>query len=93
VTLQVHAGTPERDSFRLQPEALLETGLAGQADASASTYDAVPGDLRARVVQGPGDLARTAREPGDSRYLAVGSDFATRDAGNGAADSGQQIPF
>ena len=81
----IYAAAAEGDAFGLEAEALLEAGVAGEADVAAGSQDAMPGDAAVGIVQGPGNLAGGAGESGGPGDIAVGGHPALRNAQDGAA--------
>jgi hypothetical protein len=67
-----------RPSLHLEPEPLLESRLAGQADAVTGAYDSMPRDVRPGVAKSPYNLARRSGMAGCFGDLAVSHDRTTR---------------
>lgn len=83
---EIHTGAPEGDAFRLQPQALFQTRLAGQTDVAAGAQHPVPGNVSLSIVKGPSHLAGSAGKSGSACDVAVGSHATFRDPGYGAAN-------
>ena len=89
----IHAQADEANAFGFETEALLETVFAGEQDFAAGSYDPLPGDGASAAVQGPSDLARVAGISGGVGDVAVGGDFAARDAADLSEEEFEEIVF
>lgn len=84
---EINPGALEAGTLGFQAQALLEPGLARQADVAAGGEDAVPRyAMPGTVAQRPHHLPRAAGETGGLGHLAVGSHFAARDLPDDAPD-------
>ena len=76
----VHSQAKELHSFRAQTHTLFEAAFTGKENLSICADDAVPRKTAGRSVQSPCDLTGCAGISGSVRDVAVGRDFATRNA-------------
>lgn len=76
----VHSQAKELHSFPAQTHTLFETAFSGKENLSICADDAVPRKTAGRSMQSPRDLASRAGISGGVSDVAVGRDFATRNA-------------
>jgi hypothetical protein len=78
----------EGDAFGFEALALLEGGVAAEADGAVGAEDAPPGEAVARVPEELDDVAVVEGVAGGGGYVAVAGDFAFGDGADGFEDGG-----